>query len=667
MLLPQEVVDPPTPAGDDEAAPVPSGDEPVDAPSAAPDAASELADARTTIGALQTKVLEVTAARDALLESLGSVQTTMASLQGQVSHLEDENAELRDYKTAALDKLTAAEASEATISNLRSSLEEARRTLMRLQGGEKDLRVASGSAGTHLLAPAAAESPSKQRDKRMSLGVGAVGRGGDKSHRRVSSISDSGVFGGLPEPLNPPTLTKGGLRELRLSQAPAAPAPPPAAAGITSLFGGWGAGSAVADVKEAAKRASLSGGGEQTSQQQQVDLSHSSDDDVSPEEARRQTLERLQARASPTPSAETVPMVDPSELSSLQSEVQALRRELAASRLAREASEAACRALREFVAKPQAERERELEGVSLPPLPSDMDGVDSDDASEPAHEDKPSVLTGWFKRKPSNPAGPSASSQAAVPAPPAGDASNVSVAGSVFASVTDGASSSAAVQPPPLPHSTSFISSWTRKVSQADAASPPTQPLPSPNRPRSESASSSADAQSAPPPLPAKPSRFSFFTLGASKGGANPSTPPAVGSPGQEHAPSAPSTLAPTIHEEAPQDEPATAAGDEPSSALENQEAFEQQHERAPSPYAESIRAGDSIFTSSPTPSAPGSPSIAQEAAADEPAGEVVHDDAAAPEAAQDADAPGDDDDAPAAVDGDDDGGAPGQSTPRLA
>jgi len=527
-----------------------------DAPAAAtplPDPSASLDAAKATIEVLKGKVLEVTAARDSLLESLGSVQSTMAALQARVTDLQDEATELRDFKAAVGDKLAAAESSESTISTLRSSLEDARRTLMRFQS-DKETRTPST---TLLPAP---EATTSARDKRMSLGVGAANRPERSHHRRISSVSDSGIalygggeISGAPLALAPPTVTKGGLRELRLSQVPT---PPPAAAapatGITSLFSGWGAGgsSATAEVKAAANRASLT-----ANDQLQIDISQSSEDDVSPEEARRQALARLQggtkARVS---SAETVPIVDPEELTQLQLEVQALRKELVAAKLAREASETACRALREFVAVPQAEREKELQGMSLPPLPSDMQG-DSDDEQAAPEEPKPSVISSWFRRAPpTNTAGGSAAS--APPPPPLSKdaASNASVSGSTTASNLD----ELVGPPPPLPPSKSFISSWTRGVSLAD---PPAPPLAPPTPSRSQSLVSETSAS--PPPPPVKPSRFNFFAL--NKGAPVAASLPAVIA-GPSDARSATSSPAPTIDEEEPQQTP-VASPDEHTTA----------------------------------------------------------------------------------------------------
>lgn len=484
----------------------------------------------------------MTAARDALLESLGSVQSTMASLQAQVGDLKDETAELRDFKAAAEDKLAAADVSEATISTLRSSLEDARRTLMRLQS-DKEART---SSATLLPAP---EASTSTRDKRMSLGVGASKRPERSHHRRISSVSDSGVamYGseasGVPLALAPPTVTKGGLRELRLSQAPP---PSPAAtgtgatSGITSLFSGWGAGgssTATADVKAAANRASIT-----ATDQQQVDISHSSEDDVSPEEARRQALARLQGRTmARVSSAETVPIVDPEEFTQLQHEVQALRKELVAAKLAREASEAACRALREFIAVPQAEREKELEGMSLPPLPSDMRG-DSDDEPVAAEKPKPSVISSWFSRKASSNAAAVTSVSPPAPLPlPKDTASTTSVAGSAAVSNVD-ESTAASSLPPPLQQSKSFISSWTRGVSLSDAPAPSGAP-PTPSR-----SQSLVSEPSTPPPPPAKPSRFNFFSV--NKGPAAAALPPAAVAADLEDGSVIP-TSAPTTHEEA--------------------------------------------------------------------------------------------------------------------
>lgn len=505
----------------------------------APDPSAELATAILTIETLKSKVLEVTSSRDSLLESLGSVQSTMASLQARVSDLEDENAELQSFKKGAEDKLSAADGHEATISNLRSSLEESRRVLMRLQN-DKDVRTPSSNASNGMLAPSSTDATSK-RDKRMSLGVGAPNRG-ERSHRRVSSISDSAPpmcddASSLPAP-PPPTVTKGGLRELRLSQAP--PPPPSTASnstGITSMFSSWGAGATTTTTTDAANRLSVAG-----TERSQVDLTEELEDDIPPEEARRQAMERLQGNKSPAPSTTTTTttsnhaaaVVDPEEFAAVQLELQSVRSELKAAKLAREASEVACRALREFIAIPQAERERELEGMRLPPLPSDMADEDDQEAPQEPAGEKTTGLGSWFKRKASNPS-PHGSMIPPSTLTAGPSASNVSNAGSTSTPLTtdDHPSTGSPAPAPPLVHSASFISSWTRGVSQSDTTTPSVA-HPAPN-------TSTADS---PPPVPPK-SRFSFFTL--KKGGGE------TGSM-SEDVKSGPSTPAGTIAEEEPQD-----------------------------------------------------------------------------------------------------------------
>lgn len=303
-------------------------------------------------------------------------------------------------------------------------------------------------------------SSTSKREKHQSFGSGAVRT---NAHRRISSISDSSVpftVGGISSISDPsflssstpavaaPVTTKGGLRELRLSSAPAPLSPqPPAlaspttAASSTFSFLGFGGGgnsnlapsttpAAFERPSQVARRISSSSA---AFQDDVVDLAsvsvRSSDGDHdSTVESRLSALRQLEDSSLIPLAVEPAPPSAEDELiRALRLESSALRAQLAESLAAREASEAACRAMREFVAGGRSgsgaameienDKEEAMPAISLPPLPSDLEM----DREEEEEEEKPTTTSRWAffggGRKVSSTAG--LTSTTAPPPPPA--------------------------------------------------------------------------------------------------------------------------------------------------------------------------------------------------------------------------------------------------------
>ncbi|KAI0641850.1 hypothetical protein C8Q79DRAFT_918225 [Trametes meyenii] len=147
---------------------------------------------------LRLSLADVTRERDALKDQLAQVQARDAGLHETLQHVTDKCIRVEtDLENAANQR----KEDEETISMLRSKVEESRRALMRLQT-EKRMSVASNLTLDLSRPPPAHASlsgpPSSRRASFVPLtGSSAVGMG----HRRISSVSDSGVLaGGFPEP-----------------------------------------------------------------------------------------------------------------------------------------------------------------------------------------------------------------------------------------------------------------------------------------------------------------------------------------------------------------------------------------------------------------------------------------------------------------------------------
>ncbi|CDZ97094.1 hypothetical protein [Phaffia rhodozyma] len=429
-------------------------------PTPAPSAPPVTSDQTKTIQELTASLKEAAASRETLLSSLKVVQTTMATLQAQVSNLEEENKELISFKSSTETKLKEAELHEEIIVTLRRSVEEARRGVMRLQT-EKDSRRTSLGVNGNLGAPSSsalvsspnssiglgidmpftAGSPStgsvpltSKRDKRASLNVGHGPTPPSRTsigHRRVSSFSD---IGGPSSALDPTTtlplqstgVRTGGLRELRLPQPSMSPTLPTK----PGFFSGWGSSSSTAATSGGSAVPALSPPESSSSEKASkvapvMDLAEDDEDQpptsAASTTARQTALAKLESNsprvASPLngwlpPTSNTTGLSpgdpsglaltsSPGELESLRSEINVLKRTLTETHAAREASEAACRALREFIASGGEPGDRSSTmTLSLPPLPSDL--IDEDPAPRPRSLVSPSGTAaapparGWF-------------------------------------------------------------------------------------------------------------------------------------------------------------------------------------------------------------------------------------------------------------------------------
>jgi hypothetical protein len=165
----------------------------------------------------------------------------------------------------------------------------------------------------------------------------------------------------------------------------------------------------------------------------------------------------------PGPSAE--------EFAKLRAELTACQQALQEATDAREASETAVRALREFIAENavgesnSASGSEGLQGLRLPPLPTDADVADAE-ASAPRKPEEPKRgWGGWLKRETSS------NSPKATPA--SGPAPSIK-----SAHEDEGVSATAPSASTPL---TNFVSSWTRSRSSSSSVdAPPSVTMPDP-------------------------------------------------------------------------------------------------------------------------------------------------------------------------------------------
>ena len=502
-----------------------------------PPSSSPSPDQTEVLQLLRTSLSETAADRDDLLQSLAITRSEQATLQARLSDLEEENemlllSRLNSSKAVEEEKEKRI-AGEETIAMLRSTVEEARKGLMRLQTEKNFKRTSSnptglgfdmgGTAGSGGLGvdglpqsgggsnppssffststpPPTASTITSKRDKRASLNVGygvvPAGRAGN-SHRRVSSISDSAIpFNPSSDPssssLTPAPTNKAGLRELRLAGPP-----PPVSGGIGSFLG-FGGGAAASTTLDGRRVSQLSVPASPSKAPIDLtsDLSDGGSDAGAIEASRLAAMRKLEG----IPAS---PVIDPAELVALRAQMGALQSELVEAREAREASESACRALREFIAFSSRTNEAaaaggELEGgafgsgagveggMSLPPLPSDMEDAEEEQARRVSASPPPPPPTaartwsmgGLFKKDPK------------VPTP---DPSLV----------TPTASPNPLVSPQSQDQdspagSTAFVSSWSRSVSQAGPISPPSL--------------TTVNPIAASPPRPPPKSKFSFFS-----------------------------------------------------------------------------------------------------------------------------------------------------------
>ncbi|KAI0820378.1 hypothetical protein BC628DRAFT_1330594 [Trametes gibbosa] len=140
---------------------------------------------------LRLSLEEVTKDRDTLVEQVAEARTREGGLKEALDHVTDKCIRMEsDLENAASQR----KEDEETISMLRTKVEESRRALMRLQT-EKRMSVASNLSLDLSRPPPAHASlsgpPSARRQSFQPLTGTSAGRMG---HRRISSVSDSGVL-----------------------------------------------------------------------------------------------------------------------------------------------------------------------------------------------------------------------------------------------------------------------------------------------------------------------------------------------------------------------------------------------------------------------------------------------------------------------------------------
>ncbi|KAI0372772.1 hypothetical protein BV20DRAFT_910826, partial [Pilatotrama ljubarskyi] len=147
---------------------------------------------------LRLSLAEVTKERDTLADQLAEAQTREQGLKEALEHVTEKCIRFEtDLETATNQR----KEDEETISMLRTKVEESRRALMRLQT-EKRMSMASNLTLDLSRPPPAHASlsgpPSSRRSSFQPLTGSSTGR---MAHRRISSVSDSGVLANaFPEP-----------------------------------------------------------------------------------------------------------------------------------------------------------------------------------------------------------------------------------------------------------------------------------------------------------------------------------------------------------------------------------------------------------------------------------------------------------------------------------
>ncbi|KAI0763742.1 hypothetical protein BD413DRAFT_432967, partial [Trametes elegans] len=140
---------------------------------------------------LRLSLAEVTKERDTLAEQVAGVQAREDGLKEALDHVTEKCIRYETDLEAAANQR---KEDEETISMLRTKVEESRRALMRLQT-EKRMSVASNLSLDLSRPPPAHASlsgpPSSRRSSFIPLTGTSAGRMG---HRRISSVSDSGVL-----------------------------------------------------------------------------------------------------------------------------------------------------------------------------------------------------------------------------------------------------------------------------------------------------------------------------------------------------------------------------------------------------------------------------------------------------------------------------------------
>ncbi|KAF8343440.1 hypothetical protein F5887DRAFT_972925 [Amanita rubescens] len=279
---------------------------------------------------LRHSLAEMTKERDELVKALSAALTKEAELNDALQLVADKATGMEEELAEARKKTRE---DEEAITMLRSKVEESRRGLMRLQTESR--RQSGNLEFTRGAFLASAGSPPTSKRASFAPLTGSLHHGRPSGHRRISSVSDTGVLGqSLPTDL-PGTSPKA-------QDFPTLDAPP--SRRVSGIFG-------------------------RQSPPHHMEYSQPHDDSLVIE------MESLKK-----------------ELQVVRNELDNTKHELAESNEAREASETCARALREFIADNNI-GVRELDGgpsvIKLPPPPATTTG------EEAAETQKAMSSSGW--------------------------------------------------------------------------------------------------------------------------------------------------------------------------------------------------------------------------------------------------------------------------------
>lgn len=155
------------------------------------------------------------------------------------------------------------------------------------------------------------------------------------------------------------------------------------------------------------------------------------------------------------------------EFATLKGELASAQQALQEATDAREASETAVRALREFIAENAVGESKNvsgssdgLQGLRLPPLPTDVDVADEEASAPPKSEEPKRGWGGWLKREPSNTV-PKVTTHTSTP--------------SIKSATEEEEAPAVSATSTPL---TNFVSSWTKGVNTTNAGTSSSEPSP---------------------------------------------------------------------------------------------------------------------------------------------------------------------------------------------
>lgn len=459
---------------------------------------------------LRKSLEDVYKERDELREATETLTADIHVTRSSLADLEKQHVYISAAKEAVENELKVEkdkrEAAEESVSLLRSRLEEARKAVTGLQTQDRrrtTLGHGSPPVGDGFVEDLASDiSVAEGTDKRSKRNTG-LGIASQKTHRRRSSQSDSGLES-ISLVINPsgPSSAVTDTRAVKMSAPPALPIRP-STGGLRELRLGAGAASSsgqgppspnpsvgggllepVPEAKDSKRWSALSALRSSPKQPAPGALEDVEELNDSPRKSRtppliqRSSSGSLQDRLNATLDidASQPPYASGEALSLLQTEVNRLRAQLAASQEARVASENAVKVLREFMSSDRAgglgDEDREgftspVQGLRLPPLPTDSQDDDEEDSFMTANKD-PSTRkqTGWTLRlwKDKEPSPKVASPDTTVL--PSGRASAVLPLGSPMLEQESDSTPSGALSTPLA----SFVSSWSKGVASSPTA-----------------------------------------------------------------------------------------------------------------------------------------------------------------------------------------------------